>query len=366
MNEEDRVMSASITPRLYSSKKVALEDRIPLPTPFSVHIDVCSACNFKCSFCFHADTQAKRDVGLVSRKMPMDLFKKIVDDLKGFDDPIKKIKIGNNGEPMIHGELPQMIDYINKSNVTEIIEIFTNGSYLSPEVNVAMIEAGLDIINVSLEGLSDQRFLEVAGVKVDFNDMIENIAHLYSVRKNCKMYVKIADKTSPLDKDRTDMFVLSDDEREYFYNTFGDICDEIFIEKVAPQWSEVQLEKQNKDDTTGIFGQEIKEYKDICPFTFMYLQYNSNGTVSPCTLDWPNKVIIGDAYKETAKEIWTGGKLRDLRIAMARGEREGINFCNHCSAPMVCVDEDLDPFKDKIFDVLEVSEEEKSGDNQWL
>ena len=51
---------------------------------------------------------------------------------------------------------------------------------------------------------------------------------------------------------------------------------------------------------------------------------------------------------------------------MLRGERDKIDFCNHCSAPMVCVDEDFDPYKEKVLDALEATEKERTGYNQWI
>ena len=91
----EKNIAAVIQPRIHSAAKVPLEDQIPLTTPFSVHIDVCSVCNYKCSFCFQADSQAMKAVGLKRGMMELDMFKKIVDDLKAFDQKIKKIKIGN-------------------------------------------------------------------------------------------------------------------------------------------------------------------------------------------------------------------------------------------------------------------------------
>ena len=166
-----------------------------MSTPYSVHIDICSICNFKCSYCFQADKDAKKLSGLKEGMMSFDLFKKIIDDLKEFDQPVKKIKIGNNGEPMLHKEFPKMVSYIKESNVTEIIEVFTNGSKLSPKLNKEIIDAGLDIINVSLQGLTTERYKEVVGVKIDMENMRKNIAHLYEVRNNCKLYVKVIDQT---------------------------------------------------------------------------------------------------------------------------------------------------------------------------
>ncbi len=179
-----------------------------------------------------------------------------------------------------------MVDYLRSKNVAEIIEMFTNGSKLNPELNTSLIAAGLQRINISLEGLTDQRYMEVAGARVDVAELIQNITHLFEKSGDCKVYIKIADQTSALAKDDDRIFVLSEDERRYFFETFGNICDEIYVEKVVPQWPRTQFDKQNDVEATGMYGQDIKKYKKICPFTFMYLQFNWDGTTSPCTLDW--------------------------------------------------------------------------------
>jgi len=359
-------LSAIIQPRIYSAPKVPLEQQIPLETPLSAHIDICSVCNYKCSFCFQADHIAMKEANLKRGMMPIELFNKIVDDLREFPDTIKKIKIGNHGEPTLHKDLPKMIAYAKQSGVADIIELFTNGSKLSTELNNAMIQSGLDRINISLEGLTAERYMQVAGVDVDVEEMVKNIAHLYEIRGSCKIYVKIADQTSSLDQEDTQLFILSEEERDHFYKTYGNICDEIFIEKVVPQWAETQLEKQNKVEDTGMYGQKIKSCKDICPFVFMYLHFNWDGSTSPCTLDWPKKVTIGNAEEKSVKEIWDGDSLRQLRIAMTRGERDKINFCNNCSAPMVCVEEDLDDHKEQVFEALSTTDSERVGPNCWI
>jgi len=357
--------SAIIRPRIHSSKKQPLENLLLLNTPFSAHIDICSLCNFRCSYCFHADEKALRRYNVKLGKMPEKLFKKIVDNLTKFKQKLKKVKIGNHGEPTLHKNLPDFIQYISNSNITDIIELFTNGSMLTPSLSESIISAGLNRINISIQGLSSERYKEVTGVTIDFKKLVKNIQYLYKIRGNCKIYIKIVDKVYPLAENETP-YILQENERKFFYDLFGPICDEIYIEKVVPQWAETQLKKQNTIEETGMYGQKVKQYKEICPFIFMYLHFNWDGTVSPCTLDWPKKIIIGNVYRESPKDIWEGKKLRDLRIAMAKGDRKNINFCNNCSAPVVCVDEDLDPFKDKVYEALNVSDTEKIGPNPWI
>ena len=95
--------TAVIQPRIHSAKKQRLEDIIPLQTPISAHVDVSSVCNFKCSFCFQADTKGMKDVGLKRGFMAEDMFKKIIDDLGDFPEKIKKINISGIKDANIDG-----------------------------------------------------------------------------------------------------------------------------------------------------------------------------------------------------------------------------------------------------------------------
>jgi len=312
-------MKAKIQARIYSSKKGDLTQAIPLGTPYSVHIDPCSYCNFKCKFCFQSDEKADK---LSKGLMNFDTLNKIVNGLFEFPDKIKKIKIGLHGEPLLHPLITNIINYIKRAQLCDVIELFTNGFLLEPILNSMLISSGLDCINIAVEGLTNKQYKEMTGAKIYMGRFIRKIRHLYNNRGKCRIYIK----TITQDKDR-------------FFDMFGDICDEIFVENQVPQWSGIgNPELPDK----GMYGQKIKQWKEVCPFIFMYLHYNWDGSVSPCTLDWGHKVIIGDANKETALEIWQGKKLKDLQIKMLEGKRREIPFCDKCLAPMVCCDEDLD------------------------
>jgi MoaA/NifB/PqqE/SkfB family radical SAM enzyme len=320
-------MKAKIIPRIFNTPKSKLEDHVPLDTPYSVHIDICSICNFKCNFCFQSDPLAMKNKNYKYGSMSFDLFKKIADDLTKFKHKIRKVKIGLHGEPTLHPELPEMIKYLKSKKVTEIIELFTNGSLLNPKLNKELIDAGLDRVNISVEGLSAEKYKEVTAVAVDMEKFVANIKNLYDVRKNCKIYIKIVD------------IKLNQEDKDKFYGIFGDICDEMFIENVVPQWNEIN---KFDVDTTGMYGQKVDRYKEVCPFPFMYLHFNFDGTASPCTLDWGKQVLIGDVSKESALEIWQGERLKSLQIKLLEKKRESIPFCDKCLAPVVCCLENLD------------------------
>jgi hypothetical protein len=67
------------------------------------------------------------------------------------------------------------------------------------------------------------------------------------------------------------------------------------------------------------------------------------------------------------KEIWEGQQLRELQVAMLMKKRKCINFCGACAAPMVCVEENLDPHLEAVLIALETTQDDRSlKNNMWL
>lgn len=335
-----------VKPRIYHQKKVSLSDALPLDTPFSVHIDVCSLCNFRCTFCFQHDKKGMKESGVDWGMMDLSVFKSCVDDLKNFPTRIKKVKIGNHGEPTMHPDLPEMIKYVRDSDVCDVVEIFTNGSKLNPLLNQKLVESGLQRINISVEGLTAESYKRVAGVNIDYDQFVSNLSDLYSRKtEQLSMYIKVVDHAVVKGEEGRPTIDLTADEKKYFFDTFGSISDEMSIENVVPQWAETD---QNELTDVGMYGQEIKQLKKVCLFPFMYLHINSDGSVAGCTLDWARKVTVGHKDTHSLSEIWNSDEMKDLRLKMLRGERSEIPMCDTCNAPNVCVLENLDPFAEDL------------------
>lgn len=344
---------STIKPRVFHQKKQQLQDVLPLDTPFSVHIDVCSICNFKCTFCFQHDKEGMKKANVEWGMMSIDVFKSCVDDLKKFPSKVKKVKIGNHGEPTMHPSLPEMIRYVRDSDVCDVVEIFTNGSRLNPDLNQRLVDSGLQRINISVEGLTELSYEKIAGYKLNYEDFILNITDLYNRKSDdLSMYIKVVDHAVVKDEPGRPTIDLSDEEKQSFFEKFGKISDEMSIENVVPQWAETD---QNELTDTGMYGQSITSIKQVCPFPFMYLHINSDGSVAGCTLDWARKVLVGNKATNNLIEIWNSDEMRELRIKMLKGERSDIPMCSTCNAPNVCVIDNLDPYMQQLLDIYSVS-----------
>jgi radical SAM protein with 4Fe4S-binding SPASM domain len=338
MNEDSVIAKHVEAKDLREQKRLPLQDIIPLSTPFVMYIEPTNLCNFRCKFCPTADKGLLKQVGRPNATMKMDLFKKIVDEMKHFDKKLKLVSLYKDGEPLIHKKLPEMVKYLKDADVTERIWTKTNGALLKPELNQRLIDAGLDMINISVEQVSAEGYMNIAEVKIDYDEFRSNIQDLYNRRGNCKIYIKIADAS------------LTPQEVEKFYADFEGMSDYIGVEKLMG-WSYSSV----KDFTLGTHPDTYDGLplvaKEICAYPFYVMAVNCTGTVSLCGNDWSHNTVIGDTNTQTLQEIWTSDKLFEFRKMMLELRRRENRACGDCYYLQI-VPDNLDAHRLTILDNL--------------
>ena len=311
-------MKAEIRPRIDFSNRESLSKAIPLSTPWVIFVDPSDVCNFKCKFCPSSNINLLNAVGRSLNVMPLNLYKKIVDDICDFEKPIKVLRLYKDGEPLLNKNFAKMVKYAKDSGCCERVDTTTNASLLNPKRNLEIIEAGLDRINISIEGVSAEQYLEFSGVKIDFDKFVENIAHFYDNRNGCDMVIKINGD------------IINHNDCVKFYDIFGDITDGIFIEHAMNCWSGFEMQGVTQNENFGIYGQPIKEVV-VCPYPFYSFSINSDGSASVCFLDWARNLIVGHAAVQSVKEIWNSDVLMNYQKMFLRKERKKHKICRGCS-----------------------------------
>lgn len=337
----DMKLKASIKPRINQENRTKLETVIPLATPMVLFVDPSSACNFKCKFCPNGDADLIRKTGRWQGAMDLSLYKKVIGDLKEFGEPLKVLRLYKDGEPFLNSNFAEMVRYAKENGVARFIDTTTNGSLLQLERIKPALDAGIDRINISVDGLSSDQFLSFTGVKVDFEKYVDSIRRLYEMKGSCEICIKIAGD------------FLSEDDKARFYTIFGNYADRIFIENVAPCWPEFDVENLlGISISKGIYDQPIKEVM-TCPYIFYSLSVNSDGTVSLCFLDWSRKLIVGDVRNESLKDIWNGERLLRYRINHLRGKRKEDSVCGVCGQLTHCQPDNIDPYAEMLLNRFE-------------
>ena len=339
-------MKAEIKSKV-SDNREKLQDVIPLNTPFALYIEPSDKCNFRCKFCPTSDLKLMQATnGRNYGNMDFNLYKKVIDECSEFEDNIKLLSLHKDGEPLLNPMLPQMVEYAKKSCKFDKIATTTNAYLLNNELSLKIIDAGLDRINISIEGINEEQYFNISNVKIDFNKLVNNIKFFYENKKQCEVSIKIPGNN------------LSDDDKKKFYDIFGNICDLIFIENIVASWSSFDISGLEIDTGMSLYGKQVNKVS-VCSQSFYSMAINSNGMVSPCCADWARKVIIGNAYNERLKDIWNGEELLNLQKLFLRGERDKHPFCSSCGGPEYAFHDNIDDYAEEILFKIKRREEKR-------
>lgn len=333
-------MKAVIKPRIDLEHRTKLETVIPLRTPFIINIDPCDTCNFQCKFCPTGDRELmRRTKGRGHGSMDLDLYKKLIDDICTFEDKVKVIRLYKDGEPLLNPHFAEMVRYAKQSGCCERVDTTTNASLLTHELSDQIIKAGLDRINISIEGVNREQYQEFSRYPLSYEKLVDQIRYFYEHKANTEMIVKINGD------------ILTEAQKQQFYDTFGDIADGIFIESIMDCWPTFEQKKVDVNQERGIYGQEIREVL-VCPYVFYSIPVNSDGTVSLCFLDWKHELLLGNTKTEKITDIWHGDALRGYQKLFLRRERKSHPICGCCGQLSQGQPDDIDAFAVELLERL--------------
>ena len=321
---------------IINAERNRLEEVLPLKFPYSLMLDPCNLCNFKCKFC--ALQNSNEEHSFRKQFMEWELFKKIIDDISEFPERLKVLRISGQGEPFLNPNIIKMFSYAKEKQVADFTETVTNGSKLCPEFNTELVASGIDRIRISIEEVSEKGYEDIANCKIDFDRFVENIKDLHDKSKDkCEIYIKIVDAA-----------VDTDEKKKLFYDTFGDICDRIWIDQVIPLWSDYDEIRNNfQIQNKGMHGQALQAVK-VCPFSFYNLLINPDGDVTACCADWRRKLILGNLGKQTFVEVWNGEVLKKFWVDMLKGNKSNYEMCIKCELPMFDCNDNIDDYTEQI------------------
>ena len=271
--------------------------------------------------------------------MDLDLFKIAVDRIHEFPSKLHRLCLIRHGEALLNKDLPKIIRYAKESGVANKINISTNGSLLSPEMNHTLIESGLDEMLVSIEALTNQKYMEISGAKIDFERLVSNVRHFHSNKKQCLLYTKIVD------------YALDEGDQDRFHAIFDTICDHASVEHIVPCFQGVNYSALKPNYDKNIMGDAFIDVK-VCPQPFFQLHIFPNGNISVCNADYNEKIVMGNIKTDSLVDIWNGKQWNRFRRMHLRGNRFEHPYCKFCTGN-VCYTSSSDILDFKADELLE-------------
>lgn len=263
--------------------------------PLNVDIESSSRCNLKCEHCFRQYMDMHE-----SDFMPMSLYRKIVDECAGYR--LFTLKFSMRGEPTLHPEIVEMVDYAKKKGIKEVW-VNTNGSLLTEKMAEGFIRAGLDCLTVSFDGLG--KIYESVRIPLKYEETLSKIKMFAEVRKKLKAQ-------KPIFKVQSIWSAIKNSPAEYL-QIMGNIADKV---------------SYNIDfDYENIHFVPDPDY--ICYRLWQRIAITSNGDVLKCPSDFEKEEILGNLKGKTIKRIWDTEQEKERQRHIA-GERLKSAVCRKC------------------------------------
>jgi MoaA/NifB/PqqE/SkfB family radical SAM enzyme len=145
----------------------------PVTQLTKVYIEPTVACNLECITCFRNDWE--QPIG----RMSDETFSSILRGLKALD-PIPNVYFGGIGEPLFH---PKTIKWISEVKALGVkVEMITNGTILTEKVSQKLVDSGLDVLWVSIDGATPESYSDVR-LGAELPKVLEGLKRLFRMRK---------------------------------------------------------------------------------------------------------------------------------------------------------------------------------------
>jgi len=260
-----------------------------------IYIEITNACNLNCQFCI----KNQRKINYIT----LENYKHIINKIK---DYTKEIYLHILGEPLLHPNIIDFINYANKKNL--LVNITTNGYLINNLKNNNKIHR----LNISLHSYNET-------YNLDLNTYLENIFNTIDKIKD-KTFISLRLWVN----NKNTEYIL-----KYLNNRYN--CN---INKLENN-TKIKISSNLIIDTFHEFiwpdlNNNYYNEKGKCKGLIDHIGILSNGTIIPCCLDSLGNINLGNIYNEELKEILN----KEIVKEMIEGFKKGYKcqeLCKHCS-----------------------------------
>lgn len=281
--------------------------------PLHVDIELASVCNLNCPMCYTITEAFKEKVN--AKLMDFDLFTKIVDECA--EGNVYSIRLSFRGESFLHKRILDCLRYAKRKGIKEVSTL-TNGVRLDEDLFTEMMDAGLDWLTISFDGLGETY------------EKIRYPAKYESALQKIKNYARIkaeAGTVKPVVKVQTILPAIEDDPGA-FYKVFAPITDMVSANPLIDFMEDI--------------GDLPKLPDFTCPQVYQRLVIGADGLCMMCSNDEETEIVVGDANAQTVREIWNGEELNRIREIHENHQGcQQLGPCAQCYLPTMTYDDDV-------------------------
>jgi len=275
--------------------------------PPCVQIEPTSICNFRCVMCYQADKSFSNKSNGYMGYMPLENFKKIIDELEG---KVEAITLASRGEPLLHPDIKEMITYVGKKFLG--FKINTNASLLTEDLSHTILQSGLQTLVFSIDA-ADKESYEKIRVNGNFDKVLANVIKFNEIKEKFYPESNLITKISGV--------YISDEMQSYedLVSFWKNKADEVAFVHYLP-WESSYSNKINN---------QTSPCSDLWRRMFIW----HDGKVNPCDYDYKT-LIFGNQQptfpENSISDIWNSEQYNNLREQHILNLRGKVEPCKRC------------------------------------
>lgn len=271
--------------------------------PPCLQIEPTSICNYRCVFCYQTESSFNDPKQGHMGKMPIELFKKIIDEVEG---KIEAITLASRGEPLIHKDFPEMLSYMNGKFLAS--KINTNASLLNEKLCHAILSSDLQTLVFSADAASEPLYSKLR-VKGNLEKVQANVRLFSNIRAKHYSGSKLITRVSGVK-------VQEEQKIEDMYSFWGDHVDQVAFVNYNP-WEDS-------------YSAPINDVSTPCSDLWRRMFIWWDGLANPCDVDFKSHLQVGNAKDKSIKDLWLSEGYKELRDQHLTKKRCDVSPCQRC------------------------------------
>jgi MoaA/NifB/PqqE/SkfB family radical SAM enzyme len=268
-------------------------------------------CNALCPHCPYTNSNIRKEYKDMPFMQP-EIFKKIADE----SGPHQAyLRISGGGEPMLHPQGTELLVYAKEKGCK--IGLITNGSLFNEENSRALLTAGVDMIEFSVDACEPESY-SVVRAGLEWDTLVENFERMVAMRAELRSPSKIvcsAVHQQGIDIEAVEKFWID-----------GKGADYLIKRKFLTWGANTTLDGTRSADPSAYLESENLP----CPFIFERLNIDSRGNVMVCGYDISANTSMGNVATESIRDIWHGRGFEFYRQKHLDGKGADIPLCSGC------------------------------------
>ena len=325
--------------------------------PFLIVWDVTYACNLHCKHCYATAGKPWEDeLTTEEAKRAIDIFDRAGVTIIAF----------SGGEPLVRPDIMELARYATDKGI--YVAMATNGTLITKEKAKEMKEAGVQFVQISLDGMDAKTHDEFRGVKGAFDKTVQGIKNAVAegffveisttvTRYNYKQLPDIIQFGEDLGanwfmaynfiptgrgKEIFEMDLSPGEREEALKMLWGELRKgrKINVLSTAPQFARVALQHEEGESqkivpthfyNPKLAGQlvDLAEFIGGCGAGRFYVSMRANGDLQPCVF-FPLKV--GNILEDDFEELWKKNEV----LSNIRNKDILEGFCGKCDYRYYC------------------------------